>query len=392
MVEIGDIVLFFQTPRQISSVISGVVKNTNNIILNTIKGPITSLNRSPVVGEKVIVFQTKKNTKLSYIPGTCADAFRRYTLEITPTNGTPYTTNNTIAIYDNMAYIVGVKDGKIGFAVFNGNGFDYYMSPYSLTYATIDITDTGIVWIVGVAGNDLCAAYYDGTWHYEVVTSEGGYLMYPNLKIDNNNIPYILYTSPFGWDYSIKLANRIGGSWSTETIESYTNAWGNPPTALTFDDLNHPHYVNASQWGGASPCKEYGYNDGLAWYLEDTNAINDIALDSDRFPHGSNVWYTTTNYVYHLYKDGAGWHSEEVHTGEGLTRIKVHNGEVHILNSGGEGFEWNYKDIEGNWHYCLVDSLHATGYQSFINFDFSQDGHMHVSYYSEGNGFFYLVR
>ena len=388
MVVEGDNILFIPAIRGIVLYISGAVAGANSFLFDNNR--ITTKNRTPVINDKVIVFPNKMNSRLAYIGGTCADEFRKYDIGLTPTNPTPYSTNSTIAVYDNTAYVLGTSGGYIGFGVFNGTGFDYEISPYSLTYATFDITSDGVVWIAGVSGGTLYAIYYDGAWHQETVDSSGGYLMYPNLKLDNNNIPYILFSQPYGWNYCIRLANRLGGSWSDELIESYQNAWANPPTALNFDSNNYPHYINSSAYGEGSPAHEYGYKDGGGWHLEDTITMSDFCIDGDDYPHGT---YASGGKTYHYYKDGDGWHSEEIGDYEAtLTRINTFNGKLHIFTTDGDYTTWYYQDLSNEWQYCVIDTRHATDWQAFVNFEISNDIHIHVTYYLADVGYVYARR
>ncbi len=399
MAVVGDTLLFFKNIPILATSIGKSVIGATNIIFNKNNKKITSQNRTPIVGDKVLVIPTKNNSKITYIGGTCADEFTKYILELTPTNGTPYSTNSTIAIYDNNAYIVGLSGGKIGFGVFNGTGFDYVISPYKLTYATIDVASDGVVWIGGISGSTLYAIYYDGIWHQEVVDYGGGYwgyLMYPNLKLDNNDIPYILFTEQEKQYFTIKLANRVGGSWSVEPIETYLNSWGNPPTALNFDSLNRPHYINNAIYTGTT-CHEYGYYDGTSWVLENIEGMSDFYIfdfyiDSDNYPHGVIYGYTDTVRVYHYYKDVGGWHIEHVGWCEGVARIKEFNGKPHIFFSDGDVTRWCYKNKADEWKYCDIDTRHATGWQAFANFEISPDGHIHVSYYLADIGYIYARR
>lgn len=392
MVTVGDIVLYLKTPRSIISAVSESIEGANSFIFkNTANKRLSSQNRTPVVGDKVLIFKTKNNSHLTYIAGTCADAFKKYVLDITPTNPTPYTTNNTIAVYDNTAHIVGLYDGKIGFSKFNGDGFDNVISPYALTYATIDITSDGTIWIAGVSGSTLYAIYYDGSWHQEAVYSGGEYGMYPNLKLDNNDIPYILFTNPIAYSAALRLANRLGGAWSTETLDTYTNSWGNPPTALNFDADNYPYYINRAEYTGTT-CYEFGYKDADGWHYENCTGMEDFCIDADNYPHGS-YGNGAENKIYHYYKDISGWHTEEVGSDDpGLTRINMYNGKIHIFQANGDLVVWYHQNDSGAWERCVIDSRHATGWQAFSNFEISTDSNIHVSYYLADVGYIYALR
>jgi len=282
--------------------------------------------------------------------------------------------NTTISIHNDVPYILGHSGGHAGFGMWNGTSFDFYESNDSLSNLSMDVDSDGVVWICGVADCTLDGKYcnlyslkYDGVWTKTLVKYTG-YLCErsPNMKIDNDDIPYIFvkYSKPpLALTFNISLFKWNGASWGEEIVDTTTDAWTNPPSALNFDVDNYPHFTNAHT-SFPQYHTDYYYKDGAGWHNEQIQTrAYDFVLDEDKYPH---MVTTTTGRIYYYYKDTDGWHSESIEVpptfGEFPRIRRTPSGRIHIsviIPPGSiidpKGAYWYFRTTGGVWNRCLID-------------------------------------
>lgn len=123
--------------------------------------------------------------------------------------------------------------------------------------------------------------YEGGQWNKEVVDTSG---TNPSIAFDSYDNIYIGYYRP--QDESIRLASKINGTWSIQTIEAGPDSGSDTRIAVDRSDVIHVVYAD---WGEQA-LKYVCLNDGaITRYTIDTgsNWIDafDLAVDSDGVPH-----------------------------------------------------------------------------------------------------------
>lgn len=162
--------------------------------------------------------------------------------------------------------------------------------------------------------NDLRHAYNGGiaalnTWNAEDVDASNmsSDVNGIGLALDKNGIPWISYTGDATSTYSLRVANKRGGSWTLTTVDgAFLGQRGNY-SSITMDSngrahISHYDYNNneikRAYWGGSSWTNETIYT---SIDIRDTS----IAKDSDDYTYIALV--DTSNDLYYLSNAGGSW-------------------------------------------------------------------------------------
>lgn len=156
--------------------------------------------------------------------------------------------------------------------------------------------------------------YYDGSaWQVENVARIGQDVFLAIDSDDNSHVSFRVEDQDAGSDiYRITYAKRTSGTWSTETVDSSTDAGGD--TGIAVDTSNDPHIVYRDYGNGAV---RYAYNDGDGWGTEEVDADagaqegTKIAVGSDDLPRIAYSQESTENLIYAVRQDGA-WSFETI--------------------------------------------------------------------------------
>ena len=107
-----------------------------------------------------------------------------------------------------------------------------------MTTRSIAIGSDGTIHIV-YGEKNLHHAYFDGTWHTEIVDSADDYYIgkYASIALDSSNNPHIVYSQG---SKEIKYA-YFNGTWHIDTIDS--NAYLAYGSSVALDASSNPHIV-----------------------------------------------------------------------------------------------------------------------------------------------------
>lgn len=156
---------------------------------------------------------------------------------------------------------------------------------------------------------------------------------------------------------------------------------GAPPgggyPSIALDVYGYPHIARDGVW--------YAYKDGAGWHTEQVDVAGghtSIALDASGYPHIS-YWVNGIGVKY-AYKDGAGWHTETVdgRGGNGYTSIALDtSGQPYISYSDtsiwDSYIECAYK-VGANWN--IDSSIDHTPNGSRVSTAVDTSGYPHISY------------
>ena len=202
----------------------------------------------------------------------------------------------------------------------------------------LDTTDTPHVMFSLKGVEENYATRVGSNWVFEDVPGVDYWICPDQAALDSVGQPIMVEHST----NDLEIVRRLGGVWSNETVEVYGRV---SYPALFLDDSDLPHiafFGEEPMWNQSS--MNYAHFDGNTWILECVDdalwtGLPGIALDSLNRPH---VSYSGPSYfsseVYHAYRDGDGWHIDELYLGSAKSSHRVlvgidSNDVPHILCS-----------------------------------------------------------
>ena len=288
-----------------------------------------------------------------------------------------------------LTVIVIVAFLAMGVGIVSGETWTFDIVDYGL-YVGVDtnslvLDDSGhphVAYSLGVWGDDLKYAYYDGTaWIIQTVDSIGFVGRRCSLALDSNNYPHISY-----YDFtngSGKYAWYDGSNWQIETVEFGNNAFAWSSIAL--DSTNMPHIAYMVNFGGQTV--KYAWKDNNGVWQKETVETNigghyvSLALDSKNNPHVSYLNWGSDDLKYAT-KSGGQWISETIDT-EGGSEISIavdSNDKPGISYRPyyGSPLKYAYKS-ELSWEIQFVEVPYC--FNPSITFDESNQPHISYQYH-----------
>lgn len=221
-------------------------------------------------------------------------------------------------------------------------------------------------------------------WSLEVVDTSGSWKgQWASIAIDSNNIPHMEgYDADTGPSGALKYCNRIGGSWSCETILT-----GDYPQYgdIAIDSLNVIHISHQNSTVGVGALA-YCTGTSGSWSCEvvdiEVNAGVDtaIAIDSSNNVHMTHYDATNTSLRYCTGSYGS-WSCEEVDTtnsvGHDSSVVVETSGTVHISYTDATNHDLRYcTGSFGSWSCETVESTNFVGYYTDIALNSTNEVHI----------------
>ncbi|MBC8275708.1 MAG: Ig-like domain repeat protein [Chloroflexi bacterium] len=241
---------------------------------------------------------------------------------------------------------------------------------------------------------ELCYAYYDGSWHTETVDSTGDVGKFSSIAVDSGGHPHISYYDDTS--DNLKYAYKDGSGWHTETVDSTGNVgWYN---SIALDSSNHPH---VSYHDATNLDLKYAYHDSLDWNISTIDSTGDVGFctsialeNATNYPHISYSGGDFPNMsLKHIYQDATGWQPvENVDTGQLVNWTSIamdSNNHVHVsylARNAASVYSVRYAYKDSSWHTgTVVDSIgsHGAWYTSIALDD---SDYPHISYHYSNNG------
>ena len=126
---------------------------------------------------------------------------------------------------------------------------------------------------------------YDGSqWYVDTVDSEEVFNGYNSLAIDNSDYPHISYVILRGLKYAY-----FDGTWHTEVVDSAEGNVGFYENSIALDSSGYPHI--SYNFLDKTYCLKYAWYDGSEWQIRLVDSefgsgdYNSLALDSSDYPH-----------------------------------------------------------------------------------------------------------
>ena len=297
-----------------------------------------------------------------------------------------------------IAYIHGTP-GSLHFAYRVGGvwAIDTVDTNTPLFYCSLALTAAGEPRIAYSNGSDLkYAAKSGGTWTIETADEGRNAGLYCSLALDTNGNPYISHfdveaTGPQIGD--LRLAKKIGGSWSAEIIDDVTEVRGSY-TAIAVDQQMVPHISYYDAKNGdlryvTRADNSYVY-ERAAGVSTDVGTHTSIAVTGQGVPLIS--YYDNTNHDLRLAtRLGTNtWASEPVATsgdvGQYGSLVLASDGLTpHVSFFDASNGDLLYATKAGAvWIVTPVDTGGVVGLGTSIDLDESDNPH--VSYYDQTNG------
>lgn len=247
---------------------------------------------------------------------------------------------------------------------------------------------------------NLKYAYRDvGGWNLVTVDSVGDTGPQCSLALDGSDYPHISYKD-MSSGY-LNYAYEDAGGWTIEAVVRYTYQANdqNRTTRIALGSDGYPRIAFTSETWFVDV--KYAYKDGDGWHVENVSLeagahaawLGGMALDDDDYPHLSYFWRThpatTDYYLKYAYKDAGGWNREIIETGQQYDAyydtdlVLDEDGLPHISyqNNRVDNLQYAYRDSGGTWHTTTVDDSDS-GYSCSITLDDNDLPHIAYAYYT----------
>jgi len=193
----------------------------------------------------------------------------------------------------------------LAYATWNGSNWinqiiDIKKEHSSDSFGVVALDSSGNPHIAFTNGAEVKYASWTGSnWNIQTVDSYSSIVGKLWLALDSNNTAYILYSYdvhiPAGQDNyrtieEVKLAKMQNSTWSTLTVVSDANDFGN----VVLDSFGNPYVIytlNNAEPGSYNSSIVYASWDGSAWVISTVvpeariESIGFLALDSHNNPH-----------------------------------------------------------------------------------------------------------
>lgn len=210
---------------------------------------------------------------------------------------------------------------------------------------------------------DLNYVYKDGTgWHWEKPDESGNTGRMPSLALDALGYPHVSYYDAAA-NY-LNYAYKNGTGWHIEAVALYDlnhNATRTTRIALGSDGYPRIAYTDTR----ITARVYFAYKDGDGWHAEQVSDYSSpdygrawcggMALDEDDYPHICYFWRNNSATVFNLrysYQDGAGWHTEIVDTFAGALWY-LYNQDLELGSDGMARVSYNALVVTGGANYLL---------------------------------------
>ncbi|OPX18540.1 hypothetical protein BXT86_00680 [candidate division WOR-3 bacterium 4484_100] len=231
--------------------------------------------------------------------------------------------------------------------------------------------------------NYLGYAYFDGTWHTEIVDNSSSCGDYCSLKLDSNGNPHIAYIAEIS-GCPLRYAYKNGTDW---VIQERPYCAFTP--SLGLDSLDHPHIAHNDP---STYTLYYTSFDGTTWttetvYSGGAGSECDLVLDQNDLPNISFYWpYGGGNYsLGFAQKDGGIWNTYIVHQGaqptkkgwnnqiamtdDGVMHIASHaHNECFVEHAWGDGNSWNNEVVDTIGMYGAAIGICTDANDVFISY------------------------
>ncbi len=255
------------------------------------------------------------------------------------------------------------------------------------------------------ANDDLkLAAQDDGGWVTQTIDTGGDVGIYSSLAIDLGGNVHISYLDADNKE--LEYTYQDGADWFTRTVDSLGVVADFLSLALDKKGFAHISYF-VYNTSGSVDSKElrYAHEDASGWHTRTLMTVTDLfhnrinhsslALDQNGYPyisyHYSTAYADDYNYLYLVYQDTNGWHTQEVDqivcvgdTGLYNSTVVDAKGHVYISYYKREGLDFAYrlgsntwiKQNVGNFRCCVSGTSLALG----------PDGFARIAFYDSLNG------
>lgn len=253
------------------------------------------------------------------------------------------------------------------------------------TSLALDASDRPRISYSDKANDDLKYAYFDGTWHTEVVDAAIDVDVAPGtaLALDTVGQPHIAYQDSAAYD--LKYARFDGSTWITECVDAAGSTGMYPSLVLDGNDAPHISYFTSTGWD-----LQYAHWTGSAWHIETVDGpdsvgmASSLALDSTGRPHIGYNDFTNSDLKY-TYYDGAAWQHQTIdsagNVGWAISLALDELDRPHISYYDGTNEDLKYAVFDGTtWQTETVDTAGRVGEHGSLALDAA--GQPHIAYYA----------
>jgi hypothetical protein len=265
----------------------------------------------------------------------------------------------------------------------------------------LDQNDNPHVLYRDVLGVMYHGAWNGASWSAEVIDTNCQYFQ---IDFDNNNVLHLVYLDYEDPDVIKYMRYEQGSGWTTEPVDA-----GGIHISLTIDESNNPH-ITYRLWSDGSI--KYASRIGGSWTSEVVQSASDLGHPSitvrSGIPHISYTVGGTLNDLRYTYKSGGSWNISDADNGD----VYPSHGTAIGLNNTGESqiayvccvivpppikfYLWcaHWLSTPGTWWTEQVDPQNignGSGAYGCIDLAMDIDDHIHISYNDNGYNCFYAT-